>query len=400
MQYPGKVAFAATLGVFLTSCSDSYLPTGPSNTSRAALSVSSLEALDANPLSCDGDESLLLLQDIVPWEEDTDLTLGANVAELIAQGIGFCMAASDAVAELDLGRFSTVVISAAQNQVFYDNVFANGSVPALTAFVDGGGILVANLADVALGLAGGGNWGGHAFVEGLRRVTAFRNQNSIADGSHPIVAGPSDCPSGNCGEIQDILVRQDLDNWLFSSHGYFTDLPAGTTVLLTQPDATLDGQPEPIMVEYPVGQGMVIASMVTTERRYSWNLGPRNLELLANELAHAISISTPVEEPPLTTSVQIAAMTVDLETLVEAGVLSAGNANSLKRKLMAAARSVEAGHPRAAANQVLAFMHEVEALMRSGRLSQVQGDFLLENANALLASLTTDQTTGLAAGAA
>ena len=391
MQYPGKVAFAATLGVFLTSCSDSYLPTGPSNTSRAALSVSSLEALDADALPCDGDESILLLQDIVPWGEDTDLTLGANVAELIAQGVGFCMAASDAVTELHLSRFSTVVISAAQNQAFYDNVFANGSVhPALTAFVDGGGVLVANLADVASGLAGGGNWGGHAFVGGLRRVTAFRNQNSIADGSHPIVAGPSECPSGNCGEIQDILVRQDLDNWLFSSHGYFTDLPAGTSVLLTQPDATLDGQPEPIMVEYPVGQGMVIASMVTTERRYSWNLGPRNLELLANELAHAISISTPVEEPPLTASEQLAAMAVDLETLVDAGVLSAGTANSLKRKLMAAARSMEAGRVRAAANQIRAFMLEVEALMRSGRLTEEQGGRLLEGANVLLASLTAD----------
>ena len=142
MQYPGKVAFAATLGVFLTSCSDSYLPTGPSNTSRAALSVSSLEALDADALPCDGDESILLLQNIVPWGEDTDLTLGANVAELIAQGVGFCMAASDAVTELQLSRFSTVVISAAQDQVFYDNVFANGSVhPALTAFVDGEGFV-------------------------------------------------------------------------------------------------------------------------------------------------------------------------------------------------------------------------------------------------------------------
>jgi hypothetical protein len=391
MQYPGRVALAATLAVLHTACSDSYLPTGPSDASRAALSVSSVEALDAEAFPCEADESLLLIQDIVPWGDDTDLTHGANVAELTAQGVDFCAAGSEAVTAMDLSRFSTVVISAAQHQAFYDNIFASGSVhPALSSFVDGGGVLVANLADVAAGPAGGGNWDGQAFVGGLQRVTAFRNQNSIADGSHPIVAGPSDCPSGNCGEIKDILVRQDLDNWFHSSHGYFTNLPAGTSVLLTQPDANLDGQPEPIMVEYPFGGGTVIASLVTTERRYSWTLGPRSLKLLANELSHAISISTPVEEPPLTASEQITAMTADLEGLVEAGMLNGGNANSLKRKLMAAARSLEAGRTQAAANQIRAFMLEVEALMRSGRLNREHGQLLLEGADALLATLIAD----------
>ena len=201
--------------------------------------------------------------------------------------------------------------------------------------------------------------------------------------------GPTECSSGNCGEIRDVLVRQDLDNWFHSSHGYFTDLPAGTSVLLTQADATLDGRPEPIMVEYPIGQGTVIASMVTTERRYSWNLGPRNLKLLANELSHAISISTPVEEPPLTASEQIAAITIELEGLVESGVLDAGNANSLARKLMAAASSLEAGRLRAARNQIHAFMLEVEALMRSGRISVEQGELLLAKAGLLLDALNT-----------
>lgn len=389
MPFTVKKAFIALLVVVLTSCSDSQLPTAPPSTPRAMPSVSSLAELEADAVPCEGDESLLLVQDIVPWQEDTDLGLGANVAELTAQGVGFCMAASDAIKELELGRFSIVVISAAQDQAFYDNVFIDGSVHTLTAFVEGGGVLVANLADVASGPAGGGNWEGQAFVGGLRRVTSFRNQNSIADGSHPIIVGPTECSSGNCGEIRDVLVRQDLDNWFHSSHGYFTDLPAGTSVLLTQADATLDGRPEPIMVEYPIGQGTVIASMVTTERRYSWNLGPRNLKLLANELSHAISISTPVEEPPLTASEQIAAMSADLDALVESGVLDAGNANSLARKLMAAASSLEAGRLRAARNQIHAFMLEVEALMRSGRISVEQGELLLAKAGLLLDALNT-----------
>jgi hypothetical protein len=394
MQYRGKVALAATLGVLLTSCSDSYLPTGPSDASRARPSVGSLEVLEADALPCEGGESLLLIQEIVPWELDTDLALGANVAELIASGIGFCMAGSESVTAMDLSRFSTIVIAAAQNQAFYDNIFASGSVhPALTAFVDGGGVLVANLADVAGGPAGGGSWEGEAFVGGLRRVNAFHNQNTIVDGSHQVIVGPSECPSLNCGEIQDIQVRRDLDNWLFSSHGYFTDLPPGTSVLLTQPAPDPRNPPEPIMVEYPFGGGRVIASMVTAERRYSWTLSVRNLKLLANELAYAISVSTPVEDPPATASEQIAAMTTELEGLVEAGMLDFGTANSLRRKLMAAARSLEAGRMRTAANQIRAFMLEVEALMRSGGLDLEEGQRLLEGADALLATLSADTGT-------
>ncbi|MHC4235211.1 MAG: FIMAH domain-containing protein [Planctomycetota bacterium] len=381
MQYPKTVAFAATLSVALPSCSDFHLPTEPLATTRAALSVSTL---GAEEFSCAGGEWLLLLQDNVPWEAGADQhPLGANVTELLAQGVSFCMAGSNAVTALDLTQFSTVALSAAQPQAFYENLFPAGSVdPSLTAYVDGGGVLVANLADVGSGPAGG-RWAGNTFVGGTRVYTWFQNTNSIAASDHPIIAGPSECPSGNCGVIQDDGVRQDLDNWLFSSHGYFTDLPAGTTVLLTQPIGS--GQPEPIMVQYPVGQGTVIASMVTAERRYSWRF-IRNLELLANELAHAVSISTPVEEP-LTASERIAALTADLDMLVATGVLTYGNVRSLESKLMAAAKSLEAGRLRTAANQVHAFMLEVEALIRSGRLTEEQGAPLMDAASALLAAL-------------
>lgn len=389
MQYRVvKPVCVVVLGVVLASCSDSHVPTAPLEAPRISFDAS---GQDGDELSCVGGESLLLIQDNVPWGAATDQhTLGANVTELVAQGTSFCLANSGAAVAMELSRYSTVVISAAQAQAFYDNLFPAGSVhPAITSFVEGGGVLVAHLADVASGPGNGGNWAGDAFVGGLRRVTAFRNNNAIADGSHSIIAGTSECPSENCAEIRDILVRQDLDNWFHSSHGYFIALPAGTTVLLTQPDATRDGEPEPIMVEYPVGQGRVIASMVTSEQRYSGDKA-RSLTLLANELAYAIAMSPPVATLPLTADEQIAALSAHLQALVEAGELGAGNANSLNRKLMAAARSLEAGRARTAAHQIRAFMHEVEALVRSGRLSREKGESLLEGARALLDALTED----------
>lgn len=407
--------FPVVLVVFLSSCSDSLVPSAPPDPSGSSMSVDAgdepaggavvgdvvavgelggAEPAAEDDLACMGGESLLLLQDNVPWGVGTGQhPLGANVTELVAQGAGFCLAGSAALASMDLGSFSTVVISAAQVQSFYDALFPGGVVhPGLTSFVEGGGVLVANLTDVAAGPGNGGSWAGRAFVGGLRRVTAYRNDNSIADAAHPIITAAVDCPSGNCAEIRDVLVRQDLDNWFHSSHGYFTDLPAGSHVILTQPDATLDGQPEPILIEYPVGEGRVVASMVTAEQRYASNL-VRSLKLLANELAYAISISRPVEAPPMTASERISAMSFHLDDLVEAGELDKGNANSLSRKLMAAGKSLEAGRPHTAANQVRAFMHEVEALVEAGRLSGAAGEVLLTGAAALIETMLAEEPT-------
>ncbi len=77
-------------------------------------------------------------------------------------------------------------------------------------------------------------------------------------------------------------------------------------------------------------------------------------------------------------------------SIVEATVLSAGDVDNLYRKLIVATRSLQAGDRQAAASQIRAFMLEVEALMRSGLLTEEQGGRLLEGANVLLASLTAD----------
>jgi len=233
-----------------------------------------------------------LIQDNVPWWvtwEDQD-PLRANVTELKAQGKDFCIVNSKDIGTMNLGQFGEILISAAQNQTFYDNIFPDGVVhTALTAYVEGGGILSANLTDYASGPGEGGNWSGDQFVGGVLHVKYFYENNSIAAPTHPIIAGALPCPSGNCGTIVDERVQNDLDGWYKSSHGYFTNLPSGTIVILTQPDVTGDGNPEPVMIEYPFGEGLVIATLTTTEFRYSY-LGP-NLKLLANEIAYQDSLA-------------------------------------------------------------------------------------------------------------
>ena len=122
-------------------------------------------------------------------------------------------------------------------------------------------------------------------------VLSYAQDNAIASPTHPVIADALPCPSGNCAAVVDLAPQDDLDNWGYASHGYFTDLPAGTVVILTQPDVTGDGLPEPVMVEYRSGAGVVIASMTTTEWRYSGITGTTEKKLLANEIAYQESLT-------------------------------------------------------------------------------------------------------------
>jgi hypothetical protein len=56
--------------------------------------------------------------------------------------------------------------------------------------------------------------------------------------------------------------------------------------------------------------------------------------------------------------------------------LNAGNANSLNAKLDAALKQIEAGKNTPAANQLNAMLNELDALVRSGRLSATDADGL------------------------
>jgi hypothetical protein len=235
-------------------------------------------------VGCVGGEAVLLIQNNVPWfAPGNQHPLGANVTELLAQGKNFCMINSSQIGATNLAQFSEILISGAQNQTFYNDLFPGGVVhPAISAFVHGGGILSASLVDRASGPGNGGSWVNRAFVGGLRQVPTGSGNNNIVAAAHPIITDALPCLSGNCAPIVDAGIWNDLDGWGSSSHGYFTDLPAGTTTILD------DGAGRPVFIEYQAGGGVVIASMTTTEWRYVGNFGslPQNLKLLANDIAY------------------------------------------------------------------------------------------------------------------
>jgi len=77
----------------------------------------------------------------------------------------------------------------------------------------------------------------------------------------------------------------------------------------------------------------------------------------------------------------------DIEGLVDSGVLTAGQGNSLLAKLDAALRRLERGQIHVACNLLRAFVNEVNALVRAGVLTPSQGQPLIDDAENIMAEL-------------
>ncbi len=245
------------------------------------------ETNDINPPEvCDGSETDLLIQDNPPWSPAGNHDpRGAFVTELIAQEKDWCAIGSDAIDATDLSQFKVIIIPSQQSSTYYSNIMPGGAIhPDIDTFVTNGGVLSASLASLF-----GDSWEPSTFVGGLTHSgqdgLLSSNDNAIADATHPLITGASPCPGGNCGAIVDAGANNDLDSWGFSSHGFFTSLPAGTTVILT----TAVGS-EPVAIEYPHGSGVVVANLNTDAWRYNGQGGGQDLQYVANDIAYQNSL--------------------------------------------------------------------------------------------------------------
>jgi hypothetical protein len=83
-----------------------------------------------------------------------------------------------------------------------------------------------------------------------------------------------------------------------------------------------------------------------------------------------------VDTEGCTADQRVRKLTGQVDSLVNAGMLNAGEATALRAKLTAAVRSIGAAHVSAACGQLTAFVNQVAALVSSGRLSPSAGTAL------------------------
>jgi hypothetical protein len=210
----------------------------------------------------------LLVEDTLPWE------FNSNSKTLTDIGIEFDKINSSQISATDLSDYQFIVYASTQYQSYYDNVAANFS--SIDSYVQGGGILVAH--SCIWGWPGNGVWTAGSYLPGgVGRVHENSNSVRISDAASPIVSGP-----------YGTLSEADFQAWSYTTHGYFTDLVAGTHVSLDLNDPT-----KPIYIDYQWGLGQVRASMMTVE----WgNNDPSNTRYIFRE-NEFYAAGNPVPEP-------------------------------------------------------------------------------------------------------
>ena len=189
-----------------------------------------------------------IFKDIEPW-----LFMNSTEAILTVNGIPYTIYSSAQIGVVDLSGFEKVVIASVQPAAFYTAVEANRA--WFESYVTNGGVLEIHAAPY-----GWSPWPTGVLPCGFVWTPDFGNTVDIALLGHEMLTTPN------------VITDAELDAWAFSYHGYFTDYPAGSQIILTEGDT---GFANPVLIVAPYGSGSVIASGQNLEWGYWW--GASNL---------------------------------------------------------------------------------------------------------------------------
>jgi hypothetical protein len=178
---------------------------------------------------------------------------------------------------------------------------------------------------------------------------------------------------GNGGTASDTVTIAVVDE----TPPVFTSAVGPFTITSTDPDGT------PFTVPLPEASDNCVTVAVGSDAPALFPIGTTTVTFTATDgagnTASSSTTVTVVEPPP--------ALTLDaLIAKVRALPLHHGLIRSLLAKLEAASRSYARGNVTAGDNQLGAFIHEVEALGRTGRLDRGVADDLIAHAQAVIAA--------------
>ena len=211
------------------------------------------ESFDPNAIA-------LLIQDFDPWQ-------GQSAHHALNElGVPHDVINSSSLATWDLSKYRFIMYASAQDDNYYLNLRNN--IDKISAFVSNGGLLIAHSCD--WGWNGTGGWLGFSILPGgVTHSRLYLQSIHIVEPAHGVVMSN-----------EFTLTDAYLSGWNWSTHGIFTDLLPGTTVVMVSPDG-------PTYIDYDYGSGKVLATMQTVEWGY-FNSGPNRPEFLRNEIRFAL----------------------------------------------------------------------------------------------------------------
>lgn len=218
---------------------EGYMPLTPMDgteiPSQSNISVNSAEGID--------DVRVLLIQDALPWNSyaNTQILDGLGVAYDKTTTTNF-------VNNVRLENYDVVIFANDQAFSAYDN-YAQFS-EYLELYANLGGVIIFGACDAG--------WADGTITTNLPGNVVkghhYAPNNRIVSPGHPIISGV--LTDGNP------ITDESLSGHNYCSHTYFESdtLPPGTAIIIEDTDYN-----EPTLVEYPLGNGRVIASGLTWE---------------------------------------------------------------------------------------------------------------------------------------
>lgn len=216
----------------------------------------------ANRPAVDSAGDFLVFRNASSWGRPTDFE---NV--LVELGCKYELRKSSAMADLDLSAYDVIIIPGAQYSEYYNDYVSN--VARFDDYVAKGGTLVLEL-----------NGAENTSIMLPRGVTTASNgavENAILAADHPIFFPLS-------GKR---LIRAN-----YASHGYLQDVPDDALILAVETNGVDELSDRPTFVEYPYGEGRVIAGLQCFHDQDGSGRGP----LMESVISYALAKSWATED--------------------------------------------------------------------------------------------------------
>ncbi len=205
-------------------------------------------SIDENEIIVNENTSLsdvLIIQNTLPW------TSNAAEQTLNKLNINYDKITAESALEKDLSIYRMIYVSNDQKNSFYETMYKLKD--KLDSFVADGGTLIYGVCD-----SGWGQGISKEIIPGDVKIkeVCYEYYNYIYDYNHPIVTAEL---SDNIPLTNTYLYNN------YASHRYFdvNTLPENSKIILTA------GDNKPTLIEYPIGNGVVIGSTLTWEHSYT-----------------------------------------------------------------------------------------------------------------------------------
>lgn len=182
---------------------------------------------------------VLLIEDNLPWHSTANHQILSTMAQYDT------VKPSD-IGKVDVSKYAVIILANDQATSSY-TAYARFA-DKIEEFAERGGVIVFGACDA--GWSDG--YMSDIIPGGVQKINRYMNYNTVADTTHPIVTG----------QLTDNRVLTDGDLYsTYCSHACFLEdtFPEGTRIILREKNGY------PTLIEYPLGNGRVIASGLTWE---------------------------------------------------------------------------------------------------------------------------------------